>query len=309
MSVVILMMLAGGVVGFLFRRRRLRFLSAWIMALIWLLLFAMGVEIGGNRMIVDNFASLGLEAAALGVLSTLGSVLLALLLWRCIRKKSAPESHESYACAMDETSSDSLWKSLKSCLYIVLAFVVGLLAGLLNVLPSEWFAGTSIYILYVLMFSVGASIGCDTVTLNNIGHISPGLALLPLMTILGTWLGSLLCSAFLDRSPADCLAVGSGMGYYSLSSVLITEARGADLGAVALLSNVIREILAILAAPLFCRFFGRLAPISAGGCTTADTTLPVITRVCGRDFVVVAVYHGVVVDLTIPFIVSFFCSL
>jgi len=48
----------------------------------------------------------------------------------------------------------------------------------------------------------------------------------------------------------DTLAVGSGFGYYSLSSIFIADFRGAELGTVALLCNVMREIFTLLAAPL-----------------------------------------------------------
>ena len=58
-----------------------------------------------------------------------------------------------------------------------------------------------------------------------------------------------------------------------------------ELGTIALISNIMREIMALLGAPLFVRFFGKLAPICAGGATTMDTTLPIITRYSGKDLV------------------------
>ena len=111
------------------------------------------------------------------------------------------------------------------------------------------------------------------------------------------------------RSITDCLAVGSGFGYYSLSSIFITEYKGAELGTIALLANISREILTLLAAPLLVRWFGNLAPISAGGATTMDTTLPIITRTAGQQFVVVSSFHGFVVDFSVPFLVTLFCSI
>jgi uncharacterized membrane protein YbjE (DUF340 family) len=64
----------------------------------------------------------------------------------------------------------------------------------------------------------------------------------------------------------DCLAVGSGLGYYSLSSILIMELKTPDLGAqlatelatIALLTNVIRELVALVGAPFICKYFGKL---------------------------------------------------
>ncbi|WP_290396855.1 LysO family transporter, partial [uncultured Duncaniella sp.] len=55
--------------------------------------------------------------------------------------------------------------------------------------------------------------------------------------------------------------------------------------------------------------FGPLAPISSGGATSMDTTLPIITAVSGNKFAVLSVYHGFVVDLSVPLLVSLFCSL
>ena len=52
-----------------------------------------------------------------------------------------------------------------------------------------------------------------------------------------------------------------------------------------------------------------LAPISAGGATTMDTTLPIITRYSGQSFVVVSIFHGFVVDFSVPFLVTLFCSI
>lgn len=136
------------------------------------------------------------------------------------------------------------------------------------------------------------------------------MALLPLMTIAGTLIGSALVSVILSqRSLTDCLAVGSGFGYYSLSSIFITEYRGAELGTIALLSNISREILTLMFAPLIVRFFGKLALISAGGATTMDTTLPVIARFSGQEFIIVSIFHGFFVDLSVPFLVVFFCSI
>ena len=100
------------------------------------------------------------------------------------------------------------------------------------------------------------------------------------------------------------MAVGAGFGYYSLSSIFITEYKGPELGTIALLSNITREIITLLFAPLLVRWFGNLAPIS-----TMDTTLPIITRYSGQSFVVVSIFHGFVVDFSVPFLVTLFCSI
>ena len=201
---------------------------------------------------------------------------------------------------------------MKGSLIIVGFFVLGTLCGVFHLIPIDIVVDSKVSFsaLCALMFSVGLSVGNDPQTLKNFRSLNPRLIFLPIMTILGTLAGSAAVSLILThRSLTDCLAVGSGFGYYSLSSIFITEYKGAELGTIALLANISREILTLLAAPLLVRWFGNLAPISAGGATTMDTTLPIITRTAGQQFVVVSIFHGFVVDFSVPFLVTLFCSI
>ena len=200
---------------------------------------------------------------------------------------------------------------MKGSLTIVAFFILGTFAGLFNLIPYDFTqSNLSYYALCALMFSVGFSLGNDSSTLKRFRSINPRLVLLPLVTIIGTLVGSAFVSILLShRSLTDCLAVGSGFGYYSLSSIFITEYKGAELGTVALLSNISREIITLLFAPLLVKYFSKLAPISAGGATTMDTTLPIIARLSGQSFIIVAIFHGFVVDLSVPFLVVLFWSI
>lgn len=200
---------------------------------------------------------------------------------------------------------------MKGSLVIVGFFVLGTVCGLFHLVPVDApVSDISFYALCALMFSVGLSIGNDPQTLKNFRSLNPRLIFLPLATILGTLSAAALVSLVLPhRSAADCMAVGSGFGYYSLSSIFITQYKGPELGTVALLSNILREIITLLSAPLLVRWFGNLAPIASGGATTMDTTLPIITRYSGQQFVVVSIFHGFVTDFSVPFLVTFFCSI
>lgn len=200
---------------------------------------------------------------------------------------------------------------MKGSLIIVGFFALGIVAGLLSIVPQSFVeSDVSYYALCALMFCVGIGIGSDSGILSSFRKVNPRLMLLPFMTIFGTLAGTAAAALLLPhRHLFDCMAIGSGFGYYSLSSIFITEYRGAELGTIALLANIMREILTLLCAPLFARWFGKLAPITMGGATTMDTTLPIITRASGQDFVVVSIFHGFCVDFSVPFLVTFFCSL
>lgn len=200
---------------------------------------------------------------------------------------------------------------MKGSLIIVGFFALGIAVGLLSIVPQSLIdSDISYYALCALMFCVGIGIGSDSEMLSSFKKVNPRLMMLPIMTIVGTLAGTAAAALLLPhRHLFDCMAIGSGFGYYSLSSIFITEYKGAELGTMALLANIMREILTLLCAPLLVRWFGKLAPITLGGATTMDTTLPIITRASGQDFVIVSIFHGFCVDFSVPFLVTFFCSL
>ena len=202
---------------------------------------------------------------------------------------------------------------------IVGAFVLGALLGYRELVP-EWMGSRDLvmWVLYALMIQVGVSIGSDSRLKEILRSLSPRLLLLPCATLVGTFVATAAVSLLISRwSIAEVMAVGSGMGYYSLSSILITSlkeqtigvAAAAELGTIALMANVMREMFTLLLAPLMVRYFSPVAPICAGGATTMDVTLPVITRYSGSEWVFVAIVHGILVDLSVPFFVPLFCSL
>ena len=200
---------------------------------------------------------------------------------------------------------------MKGSLVIVGFFVAGIVVGVLHLMPQfDWLSNVSYITLCALIFLVGFMIGNDVEIFQKFRSLNRLYMLLPLMTIVGTLAGCAITTTLLPhRSLSDCLAVGSGMGYYSLSSVLITQSKGAELGTIALLANIVREVITLLGAPLMVKWFGKLAPISVGGATTMDTTLPILTNACGKDFVIVSIFHGFIVDFSVPFRVTFFCEL
>ena len=195
---------------------------------------------------------------------------------------------------------------MKGSLIILFFFVIGLLTGIYNLLPEHFMQNDySLYALYLLMFLVGIGIGSNKKSLSLIKSVNFKILLVPLSVITGTYIGVSVFSLLQDNlSLMESLAVGSGFGYYSLSSVLISEVSGDMLGVIALLSNITREIITLLLTPLFARYFGKLAPISSGGATAMDTTLPVITKYIGSDYAIISVFSGVVLTILVPFLIA-----
>lgn len=200
---------------------------------------------------------------------------------------------------------------MKGSLIIVGFFILGIAGGLSGMVPESIIDGDlTFYALCALLLCVGIGIGSDRNIVTKFKSLDVRMALLPLGTALGTFAGSLVVSFILSgRSPLDCLAVGSGFGYYSLSSIFITEYKGAELGTIALLANIIREMVTLLLSPVLAKAFGPLAPISSGGVTSMDTTLPIIMASSGEQYSAVSIFHGFILDFSIPFLVTFWCTL
>ena len=200
---------------------------------------------------------------------------------------------------------------MKQSLIYLAVFALGVMLSIPGLIPVYFIENDiSKWILFALLFFVGIQIGSSRNILKVARSVGFKIMLVPLATTVGTFIGALAISFLLnDRSVTDCLSVGAGFAYYSLSSILITEYRGAELGTIALLANIIREFFVLLLAPWMVKYFGNLAPICAGGATTMDTTLPIINKYAGSDFVVIALFHGIIIDFSVPIWVSFFLSL
>ena len=341
---------SGIALGYLLRRMAwLGHLGKSITYTIWLLLLFFGLQVGANEQVVANLDTLGVKALEISVAGVLGSCVTAWILLKCFfrdriiagRQVTGPHSTGPYATGPHSTgphitgrqeprgADDSggkdapeqgrgIMETLQG--FIVVAFfAVGCVAGWLGLFPASLTDGDfSMYVLYALMIQVGMSIGSDKKLKEILCSLRPKLLLLPLGTIVGTLLFVAAASPFISGIILpDSLAVGAGFGYYSLSSVLITQIKeasagasfAAQLGTVALMANIMREVITLLFAPVICRVFGKLAPISTGGATSMDSTLPVITSVCGKEMVFISIFHGVLVDFSVPFLVTFFASL
>lgn len=87
MFIIIGLMLTGILLGYLLRKQNLNKIHTVITLLIWLLLFILGIEVGGNEQIVKGLHTIGLEAVILTIGGTVGSVIAAWGLWKALYKR------------------------------------------------------------------------------------------------------------------------------------------------------------------------------------------------------------------------------
>lgn len=311
MIITIGILLAGFLLGLLLKGRVKLPTSAITLASICLLLFILGLEIGGNRELLANLPTMGLTALVVSVLAILGSVVLARLFTK--KEELAPTVNERPS---PTETGDKPGGGMRDSLIIVGCFVAGVLVALAGWVPDGLpMDQITTWGLYLLLICVGFGLGMEEGFFESLKTLPARSLLLPLVTIVGSLIGGLLAwvllSWFHTSVPelTDTLAVTSGFGYYSLSSVLLDEQRGPMVATIALAANLLRELLTLLTAPMLRKWFGPYAIISSGGATSMDTTLPVAVRYGGSRYAPVSVYHGFVLTVAVPFIVSFFITL
>ena len=316
----LLLMLSGILLGYAGRRAAprlrwpatcLRLCAHAIPPAVLFLLFMLGASVGGDAELLRVLPRLGGAALWLTLCGLIGSFV-------CVRliRSGLPPVPEAPAAApaSNEAAAEPLSRRLLALATgsagILAFFLLGLALAWAAVLPPVLTSHLSaLYALYFLMTLVGISLGKDERMVDILRTLRPRTLLLPLATGVGTLAGSALASLALQYSLSECLAVGSGFVYYSLSSVIITMSKGAELGAIALMANITRELLTFVAAPVIVRFLGPECLISCGGASTMDSTLPTVARHAGVQWTFISIVHAMLLDFSVPFLVPFFCSL
>lgn len=193
---------------------------------------------------------------------------------------------------------------MKESIIVLFFFSFGVLGGRLDLLPADWLGlvhEASNLAVYAMLAAVGMSLGFDSRAWRILRDLKGWVVLVPLMIIVGTFLGGVAAWTMLDMSFRDVMAVAAGFGYYSLSSMLINQLADVSLGSMALISNMVRELVTLLFAPLFARVFG-----GPGG----DTCLPAIIRTSGERNTILGIFSGMVLTIAVPiFVTSIFAWL
>lgn len=102
--------------------------------------------------------------------------------------------------------------------YIALcALILGIIFGQF-VLDSTWHdlcSELADYVLYLLMFSVGISVGMNESIIEKIKNYNLTILLIPIGVIIGSVFGGFICSYIFDMNLVYSLSIGASMGWYS----------------------------------------------------------------------------------------------
>ena len=162
----------------------------------------------------------------------------------------------------------------------------------------------------VMIFIAGIEIGSNRGILKRICNLHSALLALaiPLAVACGSICGALLLGHIAGLSAYDSLLVGGGLGWYSFSSVVISAMYSTEIGTVAFLANMMREISGFFLIPLLVRVHKFLALAPSGSATMASG-LPVVIKYTNLHVGMYSFINGLVLTLIVPVLISWLLSL
>ncbi|MDO4250069.1 MAG: lysine exporter LysO family protein [Moraxella sp.] len=263
--------------------------------LVFLILTIIGMELAA----VDNLGKTLMQVALyLPVLLILniGSGLIALYLF----DKFSPCPYRKLNAHTPKTSI-SLHGSFVQLGCLVLGFLLA------SMLPDGVHlpAMTTTVLLMILLLLVGILLKNSNVSLKQALFNQRGLqiSVVFMMAVLAS--GLLFAALFDTVSWSKGLALSSGFGWYSLSGTVMTESYGALWGSVALLNDLLREILALLFIPYVMRLSSSAA-IGLAGVTSLDFTLPTLQKAGGSDIIPLVISFGFITNVVSPILMVLF---
>lgn len=179
--------------------------------------------------------------------------------------------------------------------------VLGTIVGLLVKLP---FASITIStLLYVLILLVGIVLGREGASLR-IEDLK-----IPVLTLIGTILSGIVISPIVGLPANISAAISAGFGWYTLAGPLITKACGAEIGVIAFLSNLFREMITLTLAKTISERIDCDALAASGGAPSMDTLLPFIAQVCDHNGIMRSFISGLVLTMLVPLLIPLLLSL
>ena len=290
------------------------------------LIYSMGVLLGQRENFWGELSQLGLSSLLLALFPMAFSVAFVYCFtarplrkarkarWTAAKIEGVSEEGEVSGAAVGPDGAEGEGSDKKpgektsgrdwTALFVLFALAAGVWSG--QSLPDAFLTlveKSSDGILYVLMFTVGVSVGANRVVIRKLREMDLRACLTPLGVILGSLAGGAFCCLLTRFTIWETAGIGAGRGWYSLSGVLLGDLYGADAGAAAFLSNLMRELFTFLLAPAVMKRLNSFSGIAMAGATSEDTTLPILMRGSSEEVAVYAVINGVLTSAAVPVLI------
>lgn len=263
----------------------------------YLLLISVAFELTQALNHISDPAAILPSALLIAFTTSVGSFFICLITYKLIDRQSV----------QGKISLHLFINALKNIAKAFLALGLGILLGILVTQSNLQIAFNSWYLLLIFIFLIGIELAF---TQFDRSWLSWKVLLVPAAAFVGSCLAAIVNYLILSNhfNLNEIMALAQGYGWYSMSGILFTELHSARLGGIALLTDLFREIFAILLMYCLGWRFPRSA-ISSAGATSMDVTLAMVKQSCGTHYVPHAMMSGLILSLLAPLLISLFLNL
>jgi len=322
--------------GALIRRPRLFDVAHWIMVGCgYLLITLFGFQMASSFLCGDSQWADVASAGVLAVCAATGSVVFAFLfLWlvsnlnkfgttknteNCISLRLCDSAGKSFSnsqgCSLPTATANchcaATGGRLISARYLPVTIslsllLVGIVVGV--VVPAVPVELPIKFFLLLMILAVGVQSTRELRTLSTGESASRGVALFVLLALPVTVMMGTLCfcagaGIFLKYGWRDSMLCGAAMGWQTLGGPMVQELRGLQLGNVAFLTNMFRDVVSLLLIPLVSRRGVELLGVTPGGVSSMDMLLPGIMAASGRHVLLYAMWVGASCSFWAPILI------
>ena len=263
----------------------------------YLLLMSVAFELTQALNHISDPAAILPPALLIAFTTSVGSFFICLITYKLIDRQSI----------QGKISLHLFINALKNIAKAFLGLGLGILLGILVTQSNLQIAFNSWYLLLIFIFLIGIELAF---TQFDRSWLSWKVLLVPAAAFVGSCLAAIVNYLILSNhfNLNEIMALAQGYGWYSMSGILFTELHSARLGGIALLTDLFREIFAILLMYCLGWRFPRSA-ISSAGATSMDVTLAMVKQSCGTHYVPHAMMSGLILSLLAPLLISLFLNL
>lgn len=263
----------------------------------YILLISVAFELTQALNHVQNPTAILPPALLIAFTTSIGSFFICLITYKLIDRQSV----------QGKISLHLFLNALKNIAKAFLALGVGILLGVVINSAGLAISFNSWYLLLIFIFLIGIELAF---TQFDRSWLSWRILLVPIAAFVGSCLAAIFNYFILSNEYGlnEVMALAQGYGWYSMSGILFTELHSAKLGGIALLTDLFREIFAILLMYCLGWRFPRSA-ISSAGATSMDVTLAMVKQSCGTHYVPHAMMSGLILSLLAPLLISLFLGM
>ena len=300
------------------------------------MIFPMGMRMGANNEVIENLSSIGLYSLLITAIIFTFSLTATSLTRRVLGLDSlgylrnqgqnngkssvtSSEMSDEDQLIMESEIDNAVEKEQKLDSMTIIIIMDVLIGGLIGYFLSqgtisdlEKFDHTMGLIitigLCILLFFVGLDMGLEGTVMQQIKTVGFRVLAIPVAVILGTLLGAFVCGIILPLSMKEALAIGSGLGWYTLAPGIIIDHGFFVASAISFLHNIMREVLSFVLIPVVAKKLGYIETIALPGAAATDVCLPLVERQTRSDIAVFSFVSGLTVSFVVPVLVPLVLS-